>query len=244
MIYPREFFDLQFTFAENACSLAGISLEHALFAYTNVYVRLGCGRDFDVEHARWREYLAGLRSGGDGRAWTYGHYLRDAETRTAPPLVATFGCFSYALDGSDAVRLHFADAETGDLSPLGRSRVEERRAELAALVAHVESTIGSDVVLRGISWLYNLEAYRRIFPAAYLASGRVVRGRYRSMPLWGQFVDRRGRVRDEVAGKFLRRLSACASLDGLDDCFALHPLAVEAPLHAFDRRLSSHAPQR
>ena len=44
----------------------------------------------------------------------------------------------------------------------------------------------------GASWLYNLEAYRRLFPASYVATARVLPDRFRHMPLWGQFVNRHG----------------------------------------------------
>jgi hypothetical protein len=46
------------------------------------------------------------------------------------------------------------------------------------------------------------------------------------MPLWGQFLDRRGEVRESVARTFLWRLERQTSLDGLDRCFPLQVLSV------------------
>ena len=34
MFYPKDFFDLQFTFAERVQALAGVALDQALFEYT------------------------------------------------------------------------------------------------------------------------------------------------------------------------------------------------------------------
>ena len=94
MVFAREFFDLQFTFAEKVRALSGMTLERALFEYTNLYVRFGLGREFDSGHEIWQAYLAGLGDAEDGREWTYRFYLKDSEATTAPPLVATFGCFA------------------------------------------------------------------------------------------------------------------------------------------------------
>ena len=84
MAFAKDFFDLQFSFAERARALSGMSLEVALFEFTNLYVRLGCGRDFSFDHEGWQSYLSGLRGASDGREWTYRFYLRDPEARTAP----------------------------------------------------------------------------------------------------------------------------------------------------------------
>ena len=53
------------------------------------------------------------------------------------------------------------------------------------------------------------------------------------MPLWGQFLDRRGAVRAGLAGQLLDRLGRQSSLDGLDHCFPLPVLSVEAPVQDF-----------
>ncbi|MEP7220505.1 MAG: hypothetical protein ABI876_16385, partial [Bacteroidota bacterium] len=78
-ILAREFFDLQFTFAERVSALSEMPLEQALFHYTNLYIRFGLGRGFDLEHNGWRAYVDGLRTAEDGREWTYRFYLNDAE---------------------------------------------------------------------------------------------------------------------------------------------------------------------
>jgi hypothetical protein len=233
LVFPKEFFDLQFSFAERVQASSGMSLERALFEYTNFYVRFGCGRRFDDEHESWRAYVAGVRNASDGRDWTYRFYLRDPEATTAPPVVATFGCFSYAFQAPDVVRLHFVSTDRQGNSPLGAPRLEHRRAELTALFGHLKRTAGEGVTVVGTSWLYNLEAYRRLFPPAYVSSARAVRGRFRSMPLWGQFLDYRGRVKEALNGAFLETLSKQTTITNLDECFPFSVLAVEASAHQF-----------
>ena len=141
MVFGKSFFDLQLSFAERVRDLSGMPLERALFEYTNLYVRFGLGRAFDPDHQGWKAYLTGLRNADDGRDWTYRFYLEDPEATTAPPLAATFGCFSYALSSAGHVRLHFRDAEADGRSPLGAARIEQRRAELGTLFGHLKSAV-------------------------------------------------------------------------------------------------------
>jgi hypothetical protein len=233
MICTEAFFDLQFRFARRVMDLSGLPRARALLEYTNLYARFGLGRDFDPANPTWREYLAGLEEAGDDREWTYRFYLARPDRMAAPGTVATFGCFSYSRSGDDRIRLHFRNAETDGRSPLSSERLGQRLGELGALCAHVERTLGPAARVVGASWLYNLDAYRRLFPAPYLAAARVLRGRFQHMPLWGQFLDRHGEIREEMARRFLERLDRHASTDDLDGCFPLPVLAVEATVRDF-----------
>jgi hypothetical protein len=248
VMYAKEFFDLQLHFANRVADLSGLALNQALLEYTNLYVRFGLGRDFDPTHPTWQAYLTGLNSADDRKAWTYRFYLMRPETMNVPSLVATSGCFSYALSGTERIRLHFWNAESDDQSPLGLDRQGQRKAELVALFRHVKQTLSghaesghaesghaesghADVV--GVSWLYNLEAYRRLFPASYVQTARAIKPRFQSMPLWGQFLNHRGHVKQSMTHAFLERLEQQSSLDGLRDCFPFQVLTVETSVLDF-----------
>ena len=233
MAFAKDFFDLQFAFAETVRDLSGVPLEVALFEHTNLYVRLGFGRAFDFDHRGWQCYLAGLRDARDGREWTYRFYLREPEAKTAPSVAATSGCFSYALPDEQCVRLHFRNTEVGDCSPLGAARAAQRRAELSALCAHWKPSLSQDTPVVGASWLYNLEAYRRLFPPVYVATATPIQGAFRSMALWGQFINRRGEVRESVAAPFLRALAKASDLGDVGDCFPFQALTARAPASEF-----------
>jgi hypothetical protein len=232
-MYAKAFFDLQFQLAHKATALSGMPLARALLEYTNFYIRFGSGRDFDPAHPIWREYLAGLQDTNDGREWTYRFYLTRPEAMAAPTVVATFGCFSYARWSGDRIRLHFQNAERDGRSPLGIERLGQRTAELAALFEHVKRTVPLPLQVVGASWLYNLGAYRRLFPAPYLATARVIHHRFQHMPLWGQFLDRYGEIRENMTRPFLGRLERQTSLDGLDQCFPFPVLVVEGSVPEF-----------
>jgi hypothetical protein len=108
-----------------------------------------------------------------------------------------------------------------------------QRADLTALFGHIKRTLPEPRQVIGASWLYNLQAYRCLFPESYLATGHVLHRRFRHMPLWGQFVDRYGEVRENLACEFRDRRSRQSSLHDLDSCFPFQVLSLEAPAVEF-----------
>lgn len=229
----RAFFELQIEFAGRAARLAGTTVDEAVLRYTNCYIRFGLGRDFDAAHPVWQEYARGLRATVDPAEWTFRFYRSRPPELGLPVVAATSGCFSYGWMGEDRVRLHFRNAETDGRSPLGADRERARREELTALFAHVKREERRPIQVVGASWLYNLTAYRRLFPDRYLATARPLHGRFRHMPLWGQFLDRRGEVRAAEAAVFRERLARASTVEELERCFPLPVLGLEAPVSDF-----------
>jgi hypothetical protein len=237
MRFDRAFFDLQVLFAAHAARIAGVPLERALFECTNLYVRFGAGRAFDIQHPLWAAYVQGLREHDDVADWTWRYLQRCAVHLAAPPVLASSGCFSLAQEADGAMRLHFNPATPTDDSPLCDAAVPLRRAELRRLFEQLrERAPESDPLVRGTSWLYNLRAYRRLFPSSYLATAQPV-ARLRALSLWGQFLDRHGRVRATAADAFARRLACHVDYATLGDCFALQALAVSARASVFFQEL-------
>lgn len=239
MVYSKAFFALQIRFAQRVSVLAGMPLPQALLGHTNLYVRLGLGRDFDANHPLWKDFLAGLPAAAadpeEAAAWTHNFWRTRGRLPETPGVVAHSGCFSYARAAGGLLRLHFENIDPPGQAPLGDGRLEARRAELRALLMQIHRSEPPDARLAGVSWLYNLPAYRRLFPASYLASASVAPARFRNMPLWGQFLDRAGGVRPAPAAEFLARLARQRDMTDLASCFPLQPLAVEAPVADFRR---------
>ena len=89
--------------------------------------------------------------------------------------------------------------------------------------------------IRGRSWLYNLEAYRRLFPADYAASATPEPGviNLHGNSSWGQMIDSREAVRPEF------RATLLANLADIDPeapwrAFPLQVLRVTAPIASFE----------
>jgi hypothetical protein len=231
--YAKAFFDLQLEFAHRVTVLSGLALPRALMEYTNLYIRFGLGHTFDASHPVWQEYVAGLQDTNDHRGWTYRFYLTRSPVVVPPDLVATFGCFSYSRSSHDRIRLHFENAETDGRAPLANERRDQRLEDLTALFAHVKRTVPEPLQVLGASWLYNLGAYRRLFPVSYIASARIVHDRFQHMPLWGQFLNRSGQTRESMTHEFRERLGRQSSLEGLEQCFPFQVLRVEASVLEF-----------
>lgn len=231
----KEFFDLQIRFAHAAACVVGVPLAQALLEYTNLYIRFGLGRAADRDHPVWRRYIDGLNGTTDIGAWTYRFFIDQANEVRPPSVVATFGCFSYACEHADRIRIHFDNVEPLAISPLNSERLSARLYELRSLFEHARRTQRNASKVVGVSWLYNLRAYRRCFPGAYVASARVAEPRFRNMPLWGQFLDRHGEVRPATADAFLQRLARAKSIDDLAHSFPWQALSVEAPIDEFYR---------
>lgn len=234
MDYSPMFFELQLRLARRVVALAAIPLEQALLEYTHLFIRLGCGRRPDGANARWREFLAGLKSHRDAVAWTCEFRRRAAAWDTGPSVERSRGCFAYSRIAPDQVRLHFHTDPAAPVSALAASQAPARRQELAALLASL-CRAGPATRVTGGSWLYGIEAYRRLFPPAYLASARPVPPPWQRLPLWGQLLDRHGQVRPPAQARLLKGLEAAASIADLDRCFAFPVLALEAPVGVFSQ---------
>jgi len=144
-----------------------------------------------------------------------------------------FGCFYFhASHDSDVVRLHFYNRDR--LGPLSKARAEERRRELGDMFALIRQHFPRARRVEGRSWLYGTEAYRRLFPEAYVRSRVEIENdrRFQGMSRWGQFLDRDGNVKAALRNIFL------GNIDVLDtgrlwQAFPLPSFRVSAPIGAF-----------
>lgn len=131
------------------------------------------------------------------------------------------------------MRIHFRNSDSDGGSPLAAARAERRRAELAALFARLKPNVGGETPVVGASWLYKLPVYRRLFPPGYVASALPIQNAFRSMPLWGQFLDRRGELREPRSTSFFDALAQTSRLGDVSKCFPLQALAVSARASQF-----------
>ncbi|CAB3749110.1 hypothetical protein [Paraburkholderia humisilvae] len=232
MVYSKEFFALQIDLAKAVAALVGLPIDQALRDYTNIYIRFGLGRHFDHGHPVWRRYIDGLTRAADVCDWTYRFYLAQRADSRQPE---TSTCFSYVMQDATCVRIHFRNAESATTAPLSSERLPARLAELRTIFDEIKRDGPHVTRVVGTSWLYNLPAYRRCFPAPYVASGRIAERRYRHISLWGQFLDRTGSLRPNVTQDFKSRLAGLTKPGDLGRVFPLQALAVEAPIEAFYR---------
>lgn len=233
----RDFFDLQLRFAEVVAEATSTPIADTVLRVTNFHRRFGLG-DAPTDGApgaAWQEYARGLEALATHRQradWTQAFYARSPEEQPAFP-DHVFGCFEfYAGDTNDIVWLHFynRDAE----GPLSKARASVRRRELESMFAFVRNRFPDARTVEGRSWLYGTEAYRRLFPKAYVRSRVMIESgdRFQGMSRWGQFLDHDGNVKPELKEMFLRNLERL-NPDRLWDAFPLASFRVTAPIEIF-----------
>ena len=232
------YFDLQLRFADRLAAAANRPLAEMLGEVTNLHRRFGLGRlDPAAPGPDWRRFVTGVTDrpvAEDRLAWTVAAY-EAAPPEPLPPDQTAFGAFACELaDAEGQIRIHFHNVvdEDGPEGPLARSRAPMRRAELTAMFTHIAVTQPQARRLAGASWLYNLEAYRRLFPAVYAESRTPCPEPHRlnGSSTWGQAIDHRNRVRPEVRERLLH-----GPLDPAAPwrAFPLPALMTHAPLSAF-----------
>lgn len=230
--FPAEFFELNYRFALRIAEISGAPLPDVLLRHTHLYLAFGLGRSFDPADPRWAAFLKGLAAVPDALGWIVETY--HALTGGVQPYTPEhpYGVFAYSLWEAGRVRLHFFGGPVG-VSSLSRRAVPQREAELAALVAAVRRDVPEARSMVGGSWLYNIEAYRRLFPQEYLATAAPEDPETQFIALWGQFLDYRRRVKPEVAARFLSAVEAAPDLTALLHAFPYPVLRLECPIAVF-----------
>lgn len=227
---PAAFFALQLAFARRVVVVTGIPINEALLHYTTCYSATGLipyNLTVAPNAPQWQAFLAGFAVADDPAAYAHGIYLAHYK----PDLEHTV-CFSYRYeDETRAVRMQFANNDP--LGSLSRGRVDARRAELSALMERAREEHPDAARVKGQSWLYHIEAYRRLFPPTFVTAPVPVPGEYVVLSSWGPFLDRHGQVKPDLAAAFLARIAATESLDALLDAFPYRILAVSCDIAHF-----------
>ena len=235
----RDYFALQLHFADVVAAKAALPLTEVVEQYTNFYRRFGFGIWQDTPRVpAWYDYTAHLQTltTHDQRlAWTQSFYAHLPPERL-PAGRQQFGCFGCdPPDAQGRVRIHFTNHDTDGTSPLSQAKMGARRQDLQALFTHVQQTHAAAArsVLGG-SWLYHLEAYRRLFPPVYGASRVVQEGNahLQGQTCWGQFVDHHGAIKAVLREQLFATL-AQVELPQLWKAFPVPTYHVQAPMQAF-----------
>ena len=132
------------------------------------------------------------------------------------------------------MRIHFGNYEHDHIGPLSAAKAGKRRHELKKMFAYVKETYPLAREVRGVSWLYNREAYRRLFPPEYFDSREIqeTSPHFQGSSRWGQFLDHRGGVRPALRERFRRNLEHM-DIDKLWEVFPLPTFRLRAPIKLF-----------
>lgn len=234
----RGYFEIQLLFAETIADRTARTLADACLEFTNLHRRLGLGRaDGGAHSAEWTRFAVGLEQCASRSArldWTVDFFVDAPPEESAAP---HFGCFSYEMLGAeDVVRIHFGNRDSDDgCGPLARAKTDRRIVELREMFGFIQTRHPGARTVRGGSWLYNLEAYRRLFPPEYAASNsEPERVRLDGTSSWGQLLDFRGLVKPAVRQALLDNMATLEAAAPWK-AFPLHALRAEGSIDDFYR---------
>lgn len=232
--YSPAFIHLQLQFAKKLSALLNIDLDEGLAEHTvfRQLLDVSISRE-DQRDPLWQQFVRGCKEQLDAASWAYNFYQQHA----APEREATqprFGCFTFAYPFREmpVVRLHFENLT--NQSVLKSAQVNERQAELRALFAYGRQHHPEAERVRGGSWLYNIEAYRRLFPDEYIKTAEGVGYETGFFALWGQFLQADGHVRAASVAQFLKDIEQQTTVEGCLHCFPYEVLRPECPIEVFN----------
>jgi hypothetical protein len=234
----RGYFEVQLLFAKSLAHRTSCSLPDTCLKFTNLHRRLGLGRtEGGTVSAQWTRYAAGLERCESSRSrleWTVAFF---ADTPPRESVTRPFGCFSYELlNPDDVVRIHFSNRDSaGGCGPLARAKAGRRISELREMFGFIRTHHASARTVRGSSWLYNLEAYRRLFPPDYAVSTfEPQHVRLDGTSSWGQLLDFRGFVKPAIRQALLDNI-ANVDIGAPWRAFPLRALGAHSPIERFYR---------
>ncbi|HEY7347236.1 MAG TPA: hypothetical protein VH599_02870 [Ktedonobacterales bacterium] len=233
-VYPERYLEVQLLFARKVAEVARLSLAEAVLHNTAIYKILGIEGQFDAAQPAWQSYIQGLQGTRQDTAWAYQTYL------TRYPNIPKFtdfphwGCFAYDYYPERlAIRLHFSNQDTSSCGALSHERRSVRVAEMRAMFQYIRDAHPQARWVSGGSWLYNWDAYRRLFPPTFGQSARVDSPHLQFRALWGQFLRHTWQVNEEMAADFLQRVQRLRALEGIADCFPYQVLVTQGELQDF-----------
>jgi hypothetical protein len=232
MLFSKDFFDLNLKFARKVSDITRQRFQRTLLEYTHLYLAFGLGHDFRKENTLWQEYLLQIMKENDQAEYTYRFYLERMSKQPTQKPEQIFGCFSYVLWDGNRVRLHFQNT-TNESGVLQKRNSSARMAELKSMFGHLKKTVPVTSTVVGGSWLYNIEAYRRLFPAKYLESAEVGLDEFQFIALWGQFLYYDGNVRQHMTRMFLEEIEEQKTLEGVTSGFPYQVLRLESAIEDF-----------
>ena len=234
------YFDIQLQLAARMAGLRNEPLGRAALRYTNLHRRFGLRTPPETPAEPWTSFaedLDRLDDLADQVALTQATFLVMPEEILPPPPKLAYGCFAHdPPDADGTVQIHFNNADTDKHGgPLASAKQGRRRADLTAMVEAIRATHPNARAIQGRSWLYNLNAYSRLFPKDYVASVHPETGvvNLHGNSSWGQMIDSREAVRPDFRDALL------ANLPHIDPeapwrAFPLQILKVAAPLESFE----------
>ena len=221
--YPFEYFDVQIQFAKKWTHITGDDLSKVLLEKTALYRRIIGKKAGEALDVNWVLVCQNITAEPHrASAIIYNYYSRLPESRyTVHPHEFNSFEFDYYPERS-TVKVHYNPTIRGERSNLGREFLQDRVADLKRMFEHIHQMHPDAARVIGGSWLYNLDAYKRIFPPTYTQNMVQLVPPQLSLTgnsVWGQFVDSQGAGKRDICQKFLLKVEEAITTEDLVNAF-------------------------
>lgn len=233
--YSKDYFNLQLKFAQRITEITREDLSSVLFQYTSFYKSFRIeGWEFSLNNPIWNEFLNELNQNNNVNENIYNFYLKQIQLKGVKNEKKLFGCFSYEYDeDKHEVSIHFTNVDTPEPGALSKERMDVRTKELKQMFKEIKEIYPDAKTVTGFSWLYNIEAYKRLFPPEYIQNSKIITDWFRSTALWGQFLDSAGEIKKDLVAKFEKDISKANTVEELKMCFPFKLVKVNADIKYF-----------
>jgi hypothetical protein len=248
---PLAYFSLQLDYAKRAAQVLKIPIDQALMEFTSFWRRIHNPLvlktnkqewSFDPETPQWRELCYSINNNQPADIVAHELYLKNNNgTETGKQY---FGCFRYdftpeADNDQGVITIHFKNRDNSGEGPLSKERQKERHHDLKTMFEHISNNYPQATIVKGGSWLYNLDSYRRLFPEIFTTGMTIEEIPFpRSSGIWGQFLDSNGKVNDHKKYNFLLKVNTAKNADQLLQCFEFRILFPKAGIENFYNHFS------
>jgi hypothetical protein len=244
----KQHFALRIEFAKRMSEETKEPLWLCMRRYTDMYDLLGLsGPEHRIsDDTRKRRQLYEWRvehAQSDDEAYRASEELYQASLPNADTFTEQWHPFKYTYDRvSGTVFTHFIGALNplfyeDDKSALSSARLHESRQKVKEMFTTIREEYPDAEYVEGCSWLYNLEAYRRLYPEAYIRSAQLWKPHDRQVStpmIWAQFYSKDGGVAAKRAAQFRENMQQLDP-EHPEDVFPYQPIVAGCDIREFYR---------
>jgi hypothetical protein len=232
MVFPKEFTTLQYNFAKRANEITSTPIYDCLFNYTSLPIRFGIQfSELNTNNPIWQEFLKKAENNNVENI-IYEYHIQ--QQKDAPPMRTQFGCFSYdVLVEERGVKIHFANNDSPEPGVLSTERIPARKEELKEMFSEIKSKYPDFTFVISSSWLYNIPAFNRLFPSEFTRNLTPKKNDYRSLGIWGQFIDKYGNIKEDLKNQFNQNIQKAQTMEELDNAFPLKDMKAQSDISVF-----------
>jgi len=236
MHLTKEYVDLQVRFVKKLCEIdkAPFDLYFMIYADAPNMLRM----DFKIWHPNlpdFREFSNLLVNSTDYTTTIYDFAIKKLGEIPRDPFKSPYGFFyRNILKSAFILEMHTQyDEPILGIHPLDHRRFEETKGNLYTMMKEAKEKFPNLTWVTGNSWLYNIEAYRRLFPKEYLDTGKFNTHSFHGLGLWGQFLNKGLQIKKDVAEEFYKKLDVAQTFEQAMEAFPYMVIGLKAPIDCF-----------